>query len=495
MRKKKVDLGQVFTPKIIAAFMLNLLNKKEKIRILEPCFGAGVFLELLKDEKYEIDGIELDSKLYAQSKNIYKDNKNINLYNLNFLEYSPIKKYDAIVMNPPYIRHEKINDLQELGINKEKIRMDKTYIKLPQNANIYMYFIIKALDLLKEKGELVVIFPNTWIKAKSGKSFLEVLLEKGIISKKILINGKVFGDEALVDVLILKIIKTNKSEANEKKIKEIINYKYNEGKLEKILDSKIQLNEENHKSLSNFANIKRGLTTGYNSFFINKLFADKFSIENIKKILCSPKDIKGYTTNYSNVSEIFFIKKNIKELNINEKIYIEKYKKEILQNGAPKTIYNNIIKGKEWYKLKEISSKGIIFSYIIRNNVKFIWNESSDIVVRDNFYVINSNFDEKLLFVLLNNIYTFYRLEELGKLYGGGLLKLQKYDLDNLKIINPECILDEDIFLLRKLADELIENSNEKIIFEITKLLSKYESIEYLEILKKYEEKKKIRLK
>ena len=60
-------------------------------------------------------------------------------------------------MNPPYIRQEKIDDLARLGITKEKLRKDKIYEPLPSTANMYMYFIFKALDLLKEEGELIVI--------------------------------------------------------------------------------------------------------------------------------------------------------------------------------------------------------------------------------------------------------------------------------------------------------------------------------------------------
>ena len=48
-------------------------------------------------------------------------------------------------MNPPYIRQEKIDDLARLGITKEKLRKDKIYEPLPSTANMYMYFIFKAL--------------------------------------------------------------------------------------------------------------------------------------------------------------------------------------------------------------------------------------------------------------------------------------------------------------------------------------------------------------
>ena len=49
-----------------------------------------------------------------------------------------------------------------------------------------------------------------------------------------------------------------------------------------------------------------------------------------------------------------------------------------------------------------------------------------------------------LLFGLLNNYYTFSRLEKVGKHYGGGVLKIQKYDLDNIMLTDIKLLSEKD---------------------------------------------------
>ena len=115
--------------------------------------------------------------------------------------------------------------------------------------------------------------------------------------------------------------------------------------------------------------------------------------------------------------------------------------------------------------------------------MKFILNETN-IVIRDNFYVITPKINVFLLFALLNNLYTYYQLECIGKKYGNGLLKIQSYDFKNLSfpIINSE----SDIKELEKLSKLLIETNNEDIIYEITKIISKYTNIDLTMIKNAY---------
>ena len=65
-----VDLGQIFTKRKIADYMVGLLDLKQNSTILDPCFGEGVFIESLHaaQKEYKITGIELDSKLFNKFK-------------------------------------------------------------------------------------------------------------------------------------------------------------------------------------------------------------------------------------------------------------------------------------------------------------------------------------------------------------------------------------------------------------------------------------------
>lgn len=483
-----IDLGQVFTPKVVADYMVDLFDIKSNSRVLEPCFGEGVFLQsLLEKTDYKVDAIELDEEIFNKVKenDLYKEYK---LYNLDFLSYNCNEKYDGIIMNPPYIRQEKINDLIPYGISKESLTKNNIFIKLPKRSNIYMYFILKAIDLLKDDGELIVIFPSTWLKSKDASKYESQLRKKCSIDKQIYVKGNVFGDDVLVEVVILKLIK-NYNLTNGEELTVLFDG-YNLVNINTICDI---TDNKTHISLKKYAKIRRGITTGNNKFFIGN-FSDKKEFNNyIRKIISSPKDIEGYSTENVRSDEILIIEDNKENLPNELKKYINDSETLMINENKPKTLVDKIKKGQKWYSINTYSTKGIIFSYIIRQNMKFIMN-LYDYNIRDNFYIIYPQINSLLLFGLLNNYYTYSRLESMGKQYGGGILKLQKYDLDNLKLIKLECLSKDDIKIIEELSDKLIKFNSDEYIYEISSILSKYENISVEHIIKFYNRQRDIRL-
>ncbi|ARD47511.1 N-6 DNA methylase [Sporosarcina sp. P33] len=64
---KKELLGQVFTPKHVADFMVNMALEEKPKKVLDPCFGRGIFIDSLIEHKFpdkQITGIELDPYLF-----------------------------------------------------------------------------------------------------------------------------------------------------------------------------------------------------------------------------------------------------------------------------------------------------------------------------------------------------------------------------------------------------------------------------------------------
>jgi hypothetical protein len=106
--------------------MFSLLDLREIRTVLEPSAGKGDILDRLKKEhdkaKYlscsnkelDIDCVELDGNL----QNLLKG-KEYRVVHDDFLTYRTIKKYDLIIMNPPFAEGErhllKALDMQSTG--------------------------------------------------------------------------------------------------------------------------------------------------------------------------------------------------------------------------------------------------------------------------------------------------------------------------------------------------------------------------------------------
>ena len=107
----------------------------------------------------------------------------------------------------------------------------------------------------------------------------------------------------------------------------------------------------------------------------------------------------------------------------------------------------------------------------MRDRKKFILNEAN-LIARDNFYEIKPKFkiDKYLLFAILNSRITSLFLEDIGRSHGKGILKIQKYELEKLKIVNPDSISKQDQQLLTKLGLGLSKSSEKDALQYITKI-------------------------
>lgn len=478
-----MDLGQVFTKGVVADYMVSLFTLDKDAVVLDPCFGEGAFLSALKKaKKYSTVGYEIDSDLYSKTKNKYPQ---YTLRNADFLQAPCRKKYDGIIMNPPYVRHEKINELVELGVCKDVLNSNEIFKNLPSTANLYMYFIIKAVSLLKKNGEMIVIFPGSWLQAKNGDGFSSALHKDCSVERQIHISGDVFEESAMVDVLILKLRKDGKNKAADPEFIRLIN-----GTLQTFENKTKALEINFNESFSSISKVRRGLTTGCNSMFINPSFAHREG--HIRPIISSPKQIAGFSTKDAISDELLVVDtNNIKDTGLTS--FILQWKKRILANGKPETLVKKIRDQKEWYRLNLFDCHGIIFSYFVRNDMKFIYNDT-DNVIRDNFYVLYPEIDKWICFALLNNFYTFYQLECVGKKYGAGLLKIQRYDIENLHFPNIKAFSDDDYEELKKLGEKLAKSSDRRVIGDITHILSHYSDVSYERISAEYNNVVKNRL-
>jgi hypothetical protein len=95
-------------------------------------------------------------------------------------------------------------------------------------------------------------------------------------------------------------------------------------------------------------------------------------------------------------------------------------------------------------------------------------------MARDNFYILSSDINKYLLISLLNNYYIYSQLESTGKNYGNGILKIQKYDIDSLLLVNPNNIDENTKKILATLGKQYISDANNNVLDQISSTLEKY---------------------
>ncbi|MCH8291913.1 N-6 DNA methylase [Candidatus Poribacteria bacterium] len=146
----------------IVSYMLQKLSVGEGMTVFEPCAGDGVFIDRLNDMEFgvSIDAYELNPKAVELLKEKYRDNKNIKITHSDMLTNDTLlvfsnmgRGYDRIIANPPYggwIDYDRRKQLKRL--------YPVLYVK-----ETYTLFLYLCVQLLRDKGILVFIIPDTFL--------------------------------------------------------------------------------------------------------------------------------------------------------------------------------------------------------------------------------------------------------------------------------------------------------------------------------------------
>ena len=490
------DYGQFFTPPPVAHLMASWIIRDNPKTILDPAFGLGVFFEAVKnialDKKFKFVGYEIDEKIlnYINFKN---NTNNLEIINEDFLE-SPIRYYDAIICNPPYMRFQKFLKRHNILPIIEK-QIGKKFLGY---SNIASIFLVKALHQLKPNGRLAFIMPFEFFNTGYGKEIKRSLLEKHLLKQIVILsNEKDIFPEATttVSILLCRYDKKNEpikltfiSDKTEmKNINSIGDYFQatihpNDLPVEKkwtpIINAYLFKEEKTPDGfclLSYYGKVMRGIATGANEFFaLNKSRADELGIvdENLTKCITKSQQIKKLVFTEEDFNELVKLDKpvfclNVKNLNDEATLsYI---------NYGERKGYNNryLTKNRSpWFKVEHRRRAPILFGVFNRGRLKVVRNYSSAI----NFTCYHSFYPNIFGMNILNKLFV-YLISDIGqkiiqlnkRIYGDKLDKFEPRDLNDAKCPNFEqlnLITDAE-------ANEVIElaKNDEKRAIEVSNRL------------------------
>lgn len=149
-------LGQVFTRDDVVERMLALRRKRG--RVLEPSAGEGAFSSRLPGSV----AVELDETIAPPG-----------AWLGDFFAYPLTERFDTIIGNPPYVRHQDI-------LPATKRLLDSQLFD--GRSNLYLYFIEKCIRHLNPGGELIFITPRDFIKLTAARQLNAWLAGQGAIT-------------------------------------------------------------------------------------------------------------------------------------------------------------------------------------------------------------------------------------------------------------------------------------------------------------------------
>lgn len=144
---------------------------------------TGLFEESPKDKKVRLARVEKVStelnKLESQIEEIKSNQIFENAFEWRF-EFPEVLNdsgefvgFDVVIGNPPYIRQEEIKEF--------KPYLKSNFTLYTGTADVYVFFIEKGFDIMKDKGVFTFIMPNKFMQAGYGQLARKFLLNNNLI--------------------------------------------------------------------------------------------------------------------------------------------------------------------------------------------------------------------------------------------------------------------------------------------------------------------------
>lgn len=480
-------LGQFSTPYELALEIANYglkLQKEEQISFLEPAFGTGVFYSALSEITRNLNiaisgtGYEIDKDYYDVAEKIWSEKK-ITLYNEDFLSINdPQKKFNLLLTNPPYVRHHYIDKNSKESLKKEVKK--ELEIGISGLAGLYCYFMLLAHKWLANNAVCGWLIPSEFMDVNYGEAMKKYLLEKvrllrihrydpsncqfddALVSSCVVWykNESITGDYDIV----FSYGGTHENPEKEIKIKKSTLQDTNKWThiVDEITEDSITEEEITTPVIGDYFNIKRGLATGDNAFFImskKQILENDLDMRFFRPILPSPRNMKNDEIladeegNPQIEEQLFLLDCDLSEEEI-EKDYPELW--EYLRGGLDTTATKYLCKSrKKWYFQEKREPTAFLCSYMGRGKsdgtpFRFILNHSN--AIASNSYLLLYP-KEELMNYLKEDDYLYQKIwnalqsisvsdmEIEGRVYGGGLKKIEPKELAKVKCKNLQYVL------------------------------------------------------
>lgn len=469
-------LGQFATPTALASEILeyakSILPSGIKIRFLDPAFGTGAFYSALLrtfslSQIEKAEAYEIDADYGLRAKELWNDTP-LKLTIADFTKIDPPRreneKANLLICNPPYVRHHHLSEEEKSRLRS--ITEQITGKKLSGLSGLYCYFLCLSHGWLAKNGLAGWLIPSEFMDVNYGNEIKEYLLQNVTLLRVHRFSPR---DVQFGDALVSSAVVWFKNEAPS--ADHTVEFTYggtllrpNLRRLVSVEElhnitkwSNIDLNDfcfehtKNRATLSDFFYIKRGLATGANEFFIltkEQVLKNNLPSEFLLPILPSPRFLpvdEIEADNHGNPildRQLFLLECNLPENEVKDKFpTLFKY----IQNGVEKGFSERYLcrHRSPWYSQENRPPSPLLCTYMGRGSggskkpFRFILNHSR--ATAPNTYLLlypkpileNNMLLLKSIWKILNEL-PVELITRNGRIYGGGLYKLEPKELGNV---------------------------------------------------------------
>jgi hypothetical protein len=445
--------------------------------IFDPAVGAGAFFRAAKtvisiqQREIKLLGMELDPESRQQALDTglsVGDLREVEFR--DFLLNPPTRVFDAIVANPPYIRHHRLS--QETKSYLKHFGTKLIGKSLDGRAGYHVYFFLRALQVLSKQGRLAFIMPADVCEGVFANTLWRWVLDNYRLDAVITFAPEATPFPGVDTNAIVFMLRNDKPRTtftwakclspNDAKLSAWVDSNFqnsgigihaNSRTIKEALETGLSRPPSNgvpHGAvLGDFAFAVRGIATGANEFF--------FLTQARARELCIPtewlisavgrtRDVPGEWITPDTIGDLKASGRPTLLLSLDGTPQatlpepLRQYVKHGEELGLDK---RSLISSRNpWYKMEVRTTPPFLFAYLGRRNARFIRNLAG-VVPLTGFLCLyprrtELDFIEKLWNVL-RDPETISNLALVGKSYGAGAIKVEPRALERLPL--PESVL------------------------------------------------------
>jgi adenine-specific DNA-methyltransferase len=475
-QKERNIMGQFATPSKLASDILSharrLITVGSSVRFLDPAIGTGSFYSALRTQFEEAEistaqGFEIDPHYGTPAIRLWQDS----LIDIRIEDFTTVEipvepnKPNLIICNPPYVRHHHIN-----GPTKARLAAAATRcadLPIGGLAGLYCYFIAIAHAWLSEDGIAGWLIPSEFMDVNYGAAIRRYLTESVELIQIHRFDPAdlQFGDAQVSSAVVW--FRKRKPKSNH-----FATMSYGGTLSNPLVARQTPLRELRLSSkwsamphgetqpkfgdytLSDMFRIKRGLATGDNKFFVlSEDKAAQLSVPRqfLRPVLPSPRYIESDIVEAdecgmpTSVRRLYLLDCPLSEEEVSD---LSASLSQYLESGREKATQTYICSRRSpWYSQELRPPAPIVCTYMGRGlqsgarPFRFILNQSNATAL--NVYLMlypkpilarALEIEPELIFKIweiLNKIPAETLLGE-GRVYGGGLYKMEPKELANV---------------------------------------------------------------
>ena len=492
--------GAYYTPPVIAKFILQWgINGNNNLNILEPSCGDGVFLECISNNKIlynSVTAVEYEVGEAEKARAIPLHDSEVINEDFHRFCLDTDKRFNLVVGNPPFIRYQ-YYDAEQQKLADEIFKRSK--LKRTKLTNAWVTFVVGCSQLLTETSKMGFVIPSELLMVKYAqqlrqylaKSFnkINIISFENLVFEEIqqevvlLLCEKNGTDEHLIEHIEVKdadsllTLDPRRLKFPTKKI-DFHTDKWTYYFLEKEELDLLEKVKHNMPSISTYANVEVGITTGANDYFtVPKSVVTLYNLEEYAKpmvgrsvqvnSLCFTKKDWLANVELGAKAHLLVFPSGVKENgNDGVKAYINNGEKEGINNGYKTGIRD------EWYIIPSIKLSDALFLRGNNQYPKFVLNEAKAYTTDTMHRVfIKEGVNKKAIVASYYNSLSFTFAEILGRNFGGGCLELMPSEVGDIympyRVENETLFAEIDKMLRHKrTADEILDYTDRAILHE-----------------------------